>query len=180
MRVIITLATEEHTRFAEFISEMTASASAERKTGISKRPPEMIKQKIRASKAAIALDVDNDIVAGFSYIETWGKGEFVSSSGLIVNPNYRKQQIARKIKSFLFDLARERYPNAILFGLTTSPAVMKINNELGYKVSAFSGLPQDEQFWKGCQSCVNFDILKRTQREYCLCTGMIYNPKTDN
>jgi GNAT superfamily N-acetyltransferase len=178
MSVIITLATEEHTKYAEFISEMTASASIERKTGISTRPPELIKQKMRASKAAVAMD--NDVVAGFSYIETWGDGEFVSSSGLIVNPDYRKQQIARRLKTFLFNLARERYPDAILFGLTTSPAVMKLNNELGYQVAAFSDLPQDESFWKGCESCVNFDILSRTERKYCLCTGMIYNPKIDN
>ena len=53
---------------------------------------------------------------------------------------------------------------------------MKINSELGYVPVTFSELTDDEMFWKGCQSCVNYDILTRTNRKHCLCTGMLYDP----
>ena len=53
---------------------------------------------------------------------------------------------------------------------------MKINHELGYRPVTFSELTTDEDFWKGCQSCVNYDILTRTGRSKCLCTGMLFDP----
>ncbi|MCS6834175.1 MAG: GNAT family N-acetyltransferase, partial [Flammeovirgaceae bacterium] len=68
-------------------------------------------------------------------------------------------------------------PNAKIFGITTSLAVMKINSELGYEPVTFSELTQDDAFWAGCQSCVNYDILMRQNRKMCLCTGMLYDPK---
>jgi hypothetical protein len=60
--------------------------------------------------------------------------------------------------------------------------VMKINYELGYKPVHFSELTDDPEFWKGCQTCKNYDILTRTERQMCLCTGMLYDPnkKTEN
>ena len=45
-------------------------------------------------RRVIALG-DNGDWAGFSYIEAWGDGEFVSNSGLIVNPAYRGKGVAR-------------------------------------------------------------------------------------
>ena len=54
---------------------------------------------------------------------------------------------------------------------------MKINAELGYQPVTFSELTDDEQFWKGCQTCKNFDILTRTSRSHCLCTGMLFDPE---
>ena len=66
---------------------------------------------------------------------------------------------------------------AKIFGITTSLAVMRINSELGYKPVTFSELTSDESFWKGCQSCPNYDILTRNKRNNCLCTGMLYDPK---
>ncbi|MFM7774698.1 MAG: hypothetical protein ACKO9V_07640, partial [Candidatus Kapaibacterium sp.] len=59
---------------------------------------------------------------------------------------------------------------------TTSAAVLKINNELGYRPAHFSELTTDDAFWKGCEGCNNVDILKRTNRTMCLCTGMLYDP----
>jgi hypothetical protein len=53
---------------------------------------------------------------------------------------------------------------------------MKINSDLGYLPTTFSELPVDDNFWKGCESCVNYDILTRTNGKICLCTGMIYDP----
>jgi len=54
---------------------------------------------------------------------------------------------------------------------------MKINYSLGYEPVTFSELTDDDEFWKGCQTCNNYDILQRTKRKMCLCTGMLYNPK---
>ncbi|HRG91111.1 MAG TPA: hypothetical protein PLW44_18940, partial [Chitinophagales bacterium] len=60
--------------------------------------------------------------------------------------------------------------------LTTGLAVMKINSDLGYEPVTYSELTDDEEFWKGCQSCVNFQILQSKERKNCLCTAMLYDP----
>jgi hypothetical protein len=61
--------------------------------------------------------------------------------------------------------------------LTTGLPVMKINSELGYEPVTYSELTQDEDFWAGCKSCVNYDILMSKERKNCLCTAMLYDPK---
>ena len=53
---------------------------------------------------------------------------------------------------------------------------MKINNELGYGPVTYSELTQDEDFWKGCKSCVNYDILTSKERKNCMCTAMLFDP----
>lgn len=165
----------EDTRYAKQITdEMEASAKA-RGTGIAKRSPEYIAQKIEEGKAVIAVDKDGTWV-GFCYIETW-EGEYVANSGLIVSPAYRKSGVAKAIKERIFQLSREKYPEAKIFGLTTGLAVMKINSDLGYEPVTYSELTQDEKFWEGCKSCVNFDILTMKERKNCLCTAMLYDPK---
>jgi hypothetical protein len=174
MNITIQVATEEHTRFAETISFMIEDAARKRGTGISKRPPEYIRRKMMEGKAIIALYADD--VAGFCYIETWGHNKYIANSGLIVNEDYRKHGLATKIKKAAFKLSRKKYPDAKLFGITTSLAVMKINSDLGYRPVTFSELTTDEEFWKGCQSCPNFDILTRNNRSNCLCTAMLYDP----
>ena len=121
-------------------------------------------------KAVIALN--GDVVIGFCYIESWQDKKFVANSGLIVHPDFRKTGLAKAIKQATFELSKKMFPDAKLFGITTSMPVMKINSDLGYKPVTFSELTQDEAFWKGCQSCANFDILTRTNRSMCLCTGM--------
>ena len=153
---------------------MEASAKA-RGTGIAKRSPEYLSQKMDEGKAVIALTVDGKWV-GFCYIETW-EGEYVANSGLIVAPEYRKSGVAKAIKKKIFDLSRQKYPEAKIFGLTTGLAVMKINSELGYEPVTYSELTQDEKFWAGCKSCVNYDILMSKERNNCLCTAMLYDPK---
>ena len=55
---------------------------------------------------------------------------------------------------------------------------MKINYELGYKPVTFSEITDDPEFWKGCKTCKNFDVLTRTEQKMCLCTGMLYDPET--
>ena len=169
------MANEEHIGYAQIIcDEMAASAQA-RGTGIAKRSPEYITEKIMEGKAVIALTKDK-IWAGFCYIETWGHGKYVANSGLIVSPVFRKSGLAKKIKEKIFELSRKKYPEAKIFGLTTGLAVMKINSELGYEPVTYSELTDDEEFWKGCRSCVNHEILMSKERKNCLCTAMLYDP----
>jgi len=154
---------------------MESSAKA-RGTGIAKRSPEYLDQKIEEGKAVIAVTKDG-VWVGFCYIETWGHGEYVANSGLVVSPAFRKSGIAKGIKQRIFELSREKYPEAKIFGLTTGLAVMKINSELGYEPVTYSELTQDEAFWAGCKSCVNYDILMSKERKNCMCTAMLYDPK---
>ena len=174
--IIIRVATPADKIYAQIITdEMEASAKA-RGTGIAKRSPEYVAQKMEEGKAVIAVTDDGTWV-GFCYIETWSHGEYVANSGLIVSPAFRKSGVAKGIKKRIFDLSREKYPNAKIFGLTTGLAVMKINSELGYEPVTYSELSQDEAFWAGCKSCVNYEILMSKDRKNCLCTAMIYDPK---
>lgn len=154
--------------------EMESSAKA-RGTGIAKRSPEYIASKMQEGKAVIAHTTDGTWV-GFCYIEAWGHEKFVANSGLIVSPAFRKSGVAKQIKRRIFDLSREKYPEAKIFGLTTGLAVMKINSELGYEPVTYSELTDDEDFWKGCKACVNYDILMSKERKNCLCTAMLYDP----
>ncbi len=170
----VLIAGEEHLRYVDEINDTIERASKERGTGIARRTYEYIASKIREGKAIIALDGEK--FAGFCYIESWNEAKYVANSGLIVHWDYRGHGIARRIKHKAFELSRKKYPDAKLFGLTTGLAVMKINSELGYRPVTFSELTNDEQFWKGCQSCVNYDILQRTNKTKCLCTGMLYDP----
>lgn len=153
---------------------MESSAKA-RGTGIAKRSPDYVKLKMDEGKAVIALSASGEW-AGFCYIEAWGHEKFVANSGLIVNPAFRGHGVAKSIKKRIFELSREKYPDAKIFGLTTGLAVMKINSELGYEPVTYSELTDDEEFWKGCRSCVNFDILTAKNRKNCLCTAMLYDP----
>ena len=176
IQVDILVANEKHEKYAQTIcDEMEASAKA-RGTGIAKRSPDYVVKKIHEGKAVIALTKKGEW-AGFCYIETWGHGNYVANSGLIVAPAFRKSGLARDIKNKVFELSRKKFPNAKIFGLTTGLAVMKINSDLGYKPVTYSELTQDEDFWKGCQSCVNFDILKGKDRKNCLCTAMLFDPE---
>lgn len=165
----------EHIRYAEQICQEMLVSAKSRGTGIAKRSAEYVANKMLEGKAVIAFHTDGTW-AGFCYIETWSHESFVANSGLIVNPIYRKAGLAKAIKNRIFALSREKYPDSKIFGLTTGLAVMKINSELGYEPVTYSELTQDENFWKGCQSCVNYDILMSKQRQNCMCTAMLYDP----
>lgn len=172
---IVIPASEEHIPYATQICDEMAESAKARGTGIARRTPEYVSQKMQEGKAVIALTKDGRW-AGFCYIETWSHGQFVANSGLIVNQEFRNQGLAKAIKYRVFQLSREKYPNSKIFGLTTGLAVMKINSELGYEPVTYSELTQDEDFWKGCQSCVNFDILQSKGRKNCMCTAMLWDP----
>lgn len=170
----VEIATEKHLKYIDDINNAIDLASKQRGTGIARRTNEYLSMKMNEGKAVIAID--GDTFAGFCYIETWQEKGFVANSGLIVVEEYRGLGLAKEIKKKAFELSRKKYPNAKIFGLTTGLAVMKINHELGYRPVTFSELTMDDQFWKGCEGCVNHDILERTGRSKCLCTGMLYNP----
>ena len=173
----IIIANKTHTSYANLICDTIADAAKVRGTGIAKRKPEYIIEKMEKGNAVIALD--GDVFAGFCYIETWGHGKFVANSGLIVHPNFRGQGLAKKIKKKIFEHSREKFPTAKVFSITTGLAVMKLNSDLGYKPVTFSELTDDQSFWKGCQTCKNYDVLQRTNQSMCLCTGMLFDPKTE-
>lgn len=175
METKVIVASVEHLKFAEDICEMMAEAAKARGTGIARRKPEYVAKKMEEGKAVIALV--NGQLAGFCYIETWSHDKYVANSGLIVSPHFRNLGLARRIKEKVFELSRLRFPEAKIFGITTSLAVMKINSDLGYKPVTFSELTTDDAFWMGCQSCPNFDILNRQNRKMCLCTGMLFDPE---
>lgn len=178
IKFLVQVANEQHHIFAEQICEEMLESAKARGTGIAKRTPQYIKEKISEGKAVIATTQDNNW-AGFCYIESWGHDKYVANSGLIVANSFRHSGLARMIKTRIFQLSREKYPEAKIFGLTTGLAVMKINSELGYKPVTYSELTQDDEFWKGCQSCVNFEILQSKQRKNCLCTAMLLDPNEE-
>ncbi len=172
--VKIEVASQKHIKYVSEILKTIEDATKVRGTGIAKRKPEYIEQKINEGKAIIAMDGDKFV--GFCYIESWDHEKFVANSGLIVKEEYRGQGVAKRIKRMAFELSREKFPDAKIFGLTTGAAVMKINTELGYVPVTFSDLTTDPTFWKGCESCINYDILCRNDCTRCLCTGMLYDP----
>lgn len=174
MNFKVQIASVAHVGFAPEICTLMEESAKVRGTGIAKRQPEYVQNKMLEGKAIIAFHKDQ--LAGFCYIESWGGKKFVANSGLIVKPEFRKSGLARLIKKKAFELSRKKFPDAKIFGITTSLAVMKINSELGYKPVTFSELTDDDSFWQGCSSCVNYDILQRNQRRMCLCTAMLYDP----
>jgi hypothetical protein len=174
--IIVRVATPDDKHYAVTITDEMESSAKARGTGIAKRSPDYIIQKMQEGKAVIAVTTDGTWV-GFCYIETWSHGEYVANSGLIVSPAFRKSGVAKQIKQKIFELSRTLFPNAKIFGLTTGLAVMKINSDLGYEPVTYSELTQDEAFWAGCKSCVNYDILMAKERKNCLCTAMLYDPK---
>ena len=173
-KIEIVIAGEEHVKYVDEILDTITRAAKVRGTGIAKRSSDYVKQKMLEHKAVVALYEGR--FAGFSYIESWSNKQFVANSGLIVGDEFRGIGLAKRIKRRIFELSRERFPKAKIFSLTTGAAVMKMNNELGYRPVTFNQLTDDEAFWKGCESCVNFDILQRNGRSMCLCTGMLYDP----
>lgn len=175
MKFLIKEATSTDTVYAQAIVDEIAASAKVRGTGIAKRTPEYIIQKITEGKAVVAKTTDG-VWAGFCYIEAWGHGDFVANSGLIVAEQFRGHGLAKQIKEEIFNLSRKKYPDAKIFGLTTGSAVMKINSSLGYKPVVYADLTTDEAFWKGCQSCVNYEILQSKERKGCICTAMLYNP----
>lgn len=170
----VVVADASHEKYVDTILKTIEDAAKVRGTGIAKRTHEYLATKMKEAKAVIALSGDQFV--GFSYIETWGNKHYVTTSGLIVDPAFRGRGVAKRIKDMTFTLARTRWPHAKIFSLTSGAAVMKMNTELGYQPVTFADLTDDEAFWRGCEECVNSDVLHRTGRKYCICTAMMYDP----
>ncbi len=154
------MADASHEKYVDTILKTIEDAAKVRGTGIAKRTHEYLTTKMREAKAVIALCGDR--FAGFSYIETWGNKQYVTTSGLIVHPDFRGMGIAKRIKDMTFSLARTRWPHAKIFSLTSGAAVMTMNTQLGYQPVTFADLTDDEH---------------RTGRKYCICTAMLYDPE---
>ena len=174
--IVVRLADGGDACYAKIIAEETEASAIKRGTGISKRTPECIVEKMEQGKAIIALTTSGEWV-GFSYIESWNNGEFVSNSGLIVNPAYRNQGVANAIKNEVFRLSRTKYPGAKIFSITTGLAIMKINSRLGFEPVTYGEITKDTSFWEGCKSCVNYKILQDKKCKNCLCTAMMFTPE---
>lgn len=175
MEFSVVVADKSHAVYADEICEEVFISARERGTGIARRTPEYIIEKMTAGKAVIAVSEDGRF-AGFAYIETWSHRQFVANSGLIVAHAFRGQGLAMRIKKRIFQLSQELFPEAKIFSITTGAAVMKMNYELGFRPVPFSYLTDDPEFWKGCQGCRNFSILESNNFKMCLCTGLLYDP----
>ena len=173
----VMIADATHERFIDTILDTMAASAKDRGTGIARRSHAYIATKMKEGKAVIALC--NNQFAGFSYIETWGNKHYVTTSGLIVHPDFRGLGLAKKIKDLTFTLARKRWPKAKIFSLTSGAAVMKMNTQLGYRPVTFKELTDDDAFWRGCEGCINVDVLHRTNRRYCICTAMLFDPEEE-
>lgn len=171
----VLVADASHEVYVDIILKTIEEAAKVRGTGIAKRTHEYVATKMKEAKAVIALQGNK--FAGFSYIETWGNKQYVTTSGLIVHPDFRGLGLAKRIKDMTFSLARTRWPHAKIFSLTSGAAVMAMNTQLGYQPVTFADLTDDEAFWRGCEGCINHDVLVRTGRKYCICTGMLYDPE---
>ncbi|MBE6303861.1 MAG: GNAT family N-acetyltransferase [Bacteroidales bacterium] len=176
VKIDVIVADASHEKYVDEILETISAAAKVRGTGIAKRTHEYVAQKMREGKAVIALAGEEKEFAGFCYIESWGNKQYVANSGLIVVDKFRRRGLAKRIKKTAFNLSRKMWPEAKLFGLTSGGAVMRINTELGYVPVPFAELTDDEAFWRGCEGCINHDILERTGRRYCICTAMLYDP----
>lgn len=172
----IEVANANHIFWIKEICDVTLSSAIARGTGISGRSHKSLEEKMKKGEAIIAFAEDGTW-AGFSFISSWENGKYVSNSGLIVAPQFRHTGLARKIKRKIFWLSRQKYPDAIIFSLTTGLAVMKMNHELGFEPVTYSELTTDEVFWEDCKSCVNCPVLMSKERKNCLCTAMRFDPK---
>ncbi|GGB09452.1 MULTISPECIES: N-acetyltransferase [Mucilaginibacter] len=175
-RIIVRPAIPADVVFAdEIIREMESSAIA-RGSGISKRSAASVIEKIDTGKAIMAVTENGEWV-GFSYIETWDDGKFVSNSGLIVSPQRRNQGVASEIKNRIFNLSRSKYPTAKIFSITSGLAIMKMNTRLGFEPVTYAEVAGEPRFWDACKSCVNYDVLQSKNRCNCLCTAMLFDPQ---
>lgn len=171
----VLVAGPEHEIYVDTIIETIREAARRRGTGIAERSHEYVTAKMCEGKAILALHGEKFV--GFSYIETWGNKHYVTTSGLIVHPDYQGLGVAKRIKDYTFALARLRWPHAKIFSLTSGDAVMKMNTALGYVPVSFNQLTDDDAFWHGCKGCTNHEILESKNRKFCVCTGMLWDPE---
>jgi GNAT superfamily N-acetyltransferase len=178
-KCIVRIATSGDRAYAATIANEMAYSSARRGTGIARRPPEYVMQKMDEGLAVIAVNADNGAWAGFCCIEVWQHKKYVANSGLIVSPGYRGTGISKQIKIALFDHCRSKFPGARLFSLSASPAVIHMNKAMGYKVVSFAEVMSDELFLTGCESWVNYKELMSREQTRLPYVSMIFDPPAE-
>ncbi|MBB6235613.1 hypothetical protein HDC90_000210 [Pedobacter sp. AK013] len=174
--IFVRVATSADAKYADEIVAETQSSALLRGSGIAKRTPTSVVEKMNAGKAVIAVTAAGEWV-GFSYFESWQNNTFISNSGLIVAPKFRNAGVAKSIKNRIFSLSRRLYPEAKIFSITSGAAIMKMNTQLGFEPVTFAQITQDAAFWEGCKSCVNYAILQSKNKSNCLCTAMLFSPE---
>jgi len=173
--IFVRVATMNDIKYAEEICKETEASAIVRGTGIAKRSPESVAQKMRDGKSVVAVTAGGDWV-GFAYIQSWEDGQYISNSGLIVSPKFRNSGVAKAIKERIFKMSRRMYPEAKIFSITSGAAIMKMNTRLGFEPVTFQDITQDQLFWEGCKGCVNHAILDDKNKCNCLCTAMLFDP----
>ena len=123
IEIEVLVAGPEHEVYVDTILDTIAEAAKVRGTGIAKRTHEYLTKKMLEAKAVIALTKDGRF-AGFSYIETWENQQYVTTSGLIVHPDFRGHHVAKRIKDMTFTLARTRWPHAKIFSSPNKPLLI--------------------------------------------------------
>ncbi len=176
-KVIVHVANSDDLRYVESICHELLILSHGRNVGVACRSKDYIREKILANHAVIAISEVGELV-GFSYVESWKGKNFVANSGLFVVKRFRNMGVGHRIKEMVFDLSRKLYPNAKILSVTTGAAVMKMNYDLGFHPVPFTSLTQDPDFWSGCKGCSHYDILKSHNCNMCICTGLLYDPKS--
>lgn len=172
--IIVLTANERHHRYIPDILAAIYQASQVKGNSIVMRDPDYLAQKMDEGKAVIALD--GEVFVGFCYIECWQDGQFVANSGLIVRPEYRGRGIASRIKGQIFRVCREMFPQAKIFGITKSQAVIRMNKRLGFLEVGYAELTDDPRFWKGCDTCPHFPTLLASGYQNCECHGLLFDP----
>ena len=176
--MVVRVANESDIIHVNFLVDWYRESAQQRGTGIAERKPAYLHKKMEKGDAVIAFDEESQLL-GFVYIETFDEAKFVVNSGLIVREDHRGGGVGKAIKEKVFELSRTKYPKAKIFSITTSLAVMRLNTELGYKPVTFSELTTSDEFWNGCKSCKNYEILMANERKMCMCTGLVYDKIED-
>ena len=100
----VIVADASHEKYVDLVLDTIREAAKKRGTGIAERTHEYVATKMKEGKAVLALDPSKqtelgDNFVGFSYIETWGNKSYVTTSGLIVHPDYQGRNIAKRMAS---------------------------------------------------------------------------------
>jgi len=172
------LANKSHLKYVQIICDTISKSAKEKEVNIAIRTPVFIANKIKEGNAVVALDKGDFM--GFCYLDLWQNNTYVVHSGLIVAPNHRNLGVAKQLKIKLFQHSKEKYPNAKVFGITTSSSIVKINRKLGYQLVSYCELTTDKGFWDGCKTCDNYNTLISNDYKKCYCTGMLYCAKSNN
>ena len=144
----VLVADASHIGYVDEILDTINRAAKIRGTGIAKRSPEYVKQKMIERKAVIALCKGE--FAGFSYIESWSNKAFVANSGLIVADKFRGHGLAKRIKRRIFRLSREMFPAAKIFSLNSLFKLLfhfAVANNINFKIQTIF-----DQFFRRIQA----------------------------